>query len=196
MSVSKKKPDVSRIQVALLRGINVGPNKRVTMADLRALVEELGYAEARTLLNSGNVVFSSPATEPGETARRIEKALETKLALSVRVTVMSAQELSEVVSANPLVKIADNSSRLLVGIMADPAEYKAYRNCRARLGKREDCAGAGAPPRSVHVDPRRCNRKQAQRRGRQGAGRRSNRPQLGHHAEAQRVDGVRSGRPR
>ena len=43
--------------VALLRGINVGKAKRVAMADLRGLMEELGYTEVRTLLNSGNVVF-------------------------------------------------------------------------------------------------------------------------------------------
>ncbi len=48
------------VHVALIRGINVGHAKRVAMADLRALVEALGYGEARTLLNSGNVVFSAP----------------------------------------------------------------------------------------------------------------------------------------
>jgi len=45
--------------VALLRGINVGKAKRIAMADLRALIEGLGYTDVRTLLNSGNVVFSS-----------------------------------------------------------------------------------------------------------------------------------------
>ncbi|MGH7659270.1 MAG: DUF1697 domain-containing protein, partial [Gemmatimonadales bacterium] len=42
--------------VALLRGINVGTARRVAMADLRALMESLGYTGVRTLLNSGNVV--------------------------------------------------------------------------------------------------------------------------------------------
>ena len=63
--------------VALLRGINVGTAKRVAMADLRALVEGLGYGDVSTLLNSGNVVFTVPAkaakTSP---ATRIEQALE------------------------------------------------------------------------------------------------------------------------
>ncbi len=105
--------------VALLRGINVGPSKRVAMADLRALVEALGYSEARTLLNSGNVVFTAAKTEPRQAASRIEKALEAKLGVSARVMVLSAEELAEVVSANPLLKIADDSSRLLVGILAE-----------------------------------------------------------------------------
>ncbi|HSD71146.1 MAG TPA: DUF1697 domain-containing protein, partial [Thermoanaerobaculia bacterium] len=43
-----------RRHVALIRGINVGRAKRVAMADLRALVGDLGYGDVRTLLNSGN----------------------------------------------------------------------------------------------------------------------------------------------
>lgn len=47
--------------IGLIRGINVGRAKRVAMADLRALVTDLGFTHVRTLLNSGNVVFSTPA---------------------------------------------------------------------------------------------------------------------------------------
>jgi uncharacterized protein (DUF1697 family) len=108
--------------VALLRGINVGTAKRVAMADLRALVEELGYADVRTLLNSGNVVFSARSgVETRDVAHRIEKALKAKQGVSARVMVISAEKLAEVIAANPLVKVADNPSRLLVGIMGDPA---------------------------------------------------------------------------
>jgi uncharacterized protein (DUF1697 family) len=49
-------------QIALLRGINVGKAKRVAMEDLRALVESLGYGDVRTVLASGNVVYTS--TDP------------------------------------------------------------------------------------------------------------------------------------
>ena len=45
--------------IALLRGINVGRAKRIAMADLRTLVEELGFRNVKTLLNSGNVVFDA-----------------------------------------------------------------------------------------------------------------------------------------
>ena len=43
---------------ALLRGINIGPNKRIAMADLRSIVESLGHADVETYLQSGNVVFT------------------------------------------------------------------------------------------------------------------------------------------
>ena len=46
--------------VALFRGINVGKAKRIAMADLRALLESMGYTNVRTLLNSGNAVFDNP----------------------------------------------------------------------------------------------------------------------------------------
>ncbi len=47
--------------IALLRGINVGGNVKVAMSDLRELLAEHGFGNVRTLLQSGNVVFSSDA---------------------------------------------------------------------------------------------------------------------------------------
>lgn len=109
-------------QVALLRGINVGRAKRVAMADLRALVEALGYGGVRTLLNSGNVVFTAPGTAPGDAAARIEEALAAKLRISARVIGLSAAELTAVVTENPLLEVAGNPSRLLVAVLASPAD--------------------------------------------------------------------------
>ena len=65
-------------QVALLRGVNVGAAKRVAMADLRALVEGLGYGGVRTLLNSGNVVYDAPGVAPAAAAARIERVLANR----------------------------------------------------------------------------------------------------------------------
>ena len=134
---------VKTVYVALLRGINVGNAKRVAMAELRALMEELGYKKARTLLNSGNVVFSAPAVEPREAALRIEKALEAKLGVSARVTVICADELAEVVSGNPLKKVAENPSRLLVGILRDPADRQMLAEIASKnWGKEKIALGA------------------------------------------------------
>ncbi|HZY85403.1 MAG TPA: DUF1697 domain-containing protein [Gemmataceae bacterium] len=105
-------------QIALLRGINVGRAKRVAMADLRALVEGLGYRDVRTLLNSGNVVFTGPRA----TAARIEKALAAGLGVSSRVTVLTAEDLAAAVAECPLLEVADDPSRLLVAFLRDPAD--------------------------------------------------------------------------
>ena len=112
---------MSDIRVALLRGINVGRAKRVAMADLRTLVEDLGYGDVRTLLNSGNVVFSVPKSIRGDPAPRIEKALGSKLGISSRVTVITADEVAVAIDDNPLRKVAENPSRLLVMVLADAA---------------------------------------------------------------------------
>ena len=61
--------------VALLRGINVGKAKRIAMADLRALLEDLGHTDVVTLLNSGNVVFRSGRKIPAKIAAEIAAAI-------------------------------------------------------------------------------------------------------------------------
>lgn len=111
-------------QVALLRGINVGRAKRVAMADLRALVEGLGYSDVRTLLNSGNIVFTVPKAVKGDAAFRIEESLATKLGISARVTVLMASELAAIVEDNPLLEIANDPSRLLVAVLNDKTDKK------------------------------------------------------------------------
>jgi len=50
---------VAQRWVALLRGINVGKAKRVGMADLRTVVEELGYTDVKTVLATGNIVLAT-----------------------------------------------------------------------------------------------------------------------------------------
>ena len=107
-------------QAALLRGVNVGPAKRVAMADLRELVESLGFAEVRTLLNSGNVVYSAAGVAPVEAAARIEAALPERLGVSARVVALAAAELAAAVAQNPLAGVAENPSRLLLAVPAEP----------------------------------------------------------------------------
>ncbi|NOT33738.1 MAG: DUF1697 domain-containing protein [Candidatus Eisenbacteria bacterium] len=105
--------------IALLRGVNVGKAKRIAMADLRKLVEDLGYLEVKTLLNSGNVVFTAPPRVSGNHAAHIEQTIEAKLGISTRVTVLSAGELDEIMKRNPLEHLATNHSRYLIAILAD-----------------------------------------------------------------------------
>ena len=108
--------------IALLRGINVGKAKRIAMADLRTLLEKLGYTDVKTLLNSGNVVFTSPIKNTADAAAKIEKGIETKLGVTARVIVISGSELAEIIKQNPLQKVMDNPSRFLVGVVNSPAD--------------------------------------------------------------------------
>jgi uncharacterized protein (DUF1697 family) len=113
-------------QIALLRGINVGRARRVAMADLRAVVEGLGYADVRTLLNSGNVVFTASGASAKGAAGRIEKALASKLGVVARVGVLDAAELATAMATNPLGKVANDPARMLVAVTATPADQTKF----------------------------------------------------------------------
>ncbi len=107
--------------VALLRGINVGKNKRIAMADLRELLADLGYGDVRTLLQSGNAVFTTSA-KPAAVERAIEKAISDRLGLDVTVLVRTASELAKVVAANPIPEgTAEGSKYFVAFLSAKPA---------------------------------------------------------------------------
>lgn len=109
----------SKRYIALLRGINVGRAKRVAMADLRQLAGEMGYGDVRSVLNSGNLVFSADGIEPNLAAAAIEEQMVLKLGVAARVTVLSRDELASVLADNPLLPVATDHSRLLVFMLAD-----------------------------------------------------------------------------
>lgn len=111
--------------VALLRGINVGTATRIAMTDLRRLVTDLGHEDVKTYLQSGNVVFTSTATDTGKLARDIERAIAGDLGMTVPVLVRSGAELAEVMAASPYVKKQDDPTRLLVAFLsAEPSKAK------------------------------------------------------------------------
>jgi uncharacterized protein (DUF1697 family) len=92
------------------------------MADLRALFEGLGFRDVRTLLNSGNVVFSVPDRQQVGARARIEKALVSRLGLSSPVILLSGGEVVTAVEENPLARIARDPSRLLVVVWRDASD--------------------------------------------------------------------------
>lgn len=100
--------------VALLRGINVGKAKRVPMAELRRLLQELGHTEVATLLNSGNAVFCAPRAASATFAPVIAAAIKSGLNVEVPVIVKSATELEAIIRENPFATDAEDHSRLLV----------------------------------------------------------------------------------
>ncbi len=105
-------------RVALIRGINVGKAKRIAMADLRGVVESVGYTNVQTWLNSGNIVFTSTGRRAAEDARTLEAAVAT-LGVVARVVVIDGAELIEAVGHNPFSSCADQPSRLLMLVLHD-----------------------------------------------------------------------------
>jgi uncharacterized protein (DUF1697 family) len=105
---------------ALLRGVNLGRN-RISMADLRALVEALGAGDVRTYVQSGNVVFSS-GLSPAQLEQRLAESLRQSVGLDVAVLVRTAGELAELVAGNPfLASGADAATLHVTFLAAEPA---------------------------------------------------------------------------
>jgi uncharacterized protein (DUF1697 family) len=132
----------------LLRGINVGGNKKIAMADLRRLVEGLGHTDVKTLLQSGNVVFGSDSADPAALAAQLAAAIEAELGMSVGCLVRDGADLARIVAADPLGGIADNPSRKFVVFLSgavDPAKLASVEE----LAKPGEVLAAGE--REVHL---------------------------------------------
>jgi uncharacterized protein (DUF1697 family) len=120
--------------VALLRGINLGPHRRMAMQDLRALLTDLGYTDVATLLQSGNAVFTSPRRQVDKVTVEVEQAISHRLGMPVRCVLRTAAELAAVVGANPFRQHAGEGAKLMVTFLSgavdrsrlagvDPAEF-------------------------------------------------------------------------
>lgn len=86
--------------VAFLRGINVGGNKKVPTAELKSLLENIGFEHVQTLLNSGNVIFSSEE-KVHKATKMISESIENKFGFSVNVIVLEAEKIKNIVDKNP-----------------------------------------------------------------------------------------------
>jgi len=113
--------------VALLRSVNVG-GRKVPMADLRAVFEELGYTDVRTYIQSGNVVFDAKGGTPPRIRSLIESELKSEFGMEITVLLRTPAELGKIVKRNPFDKNAyvtflDKApARKLVDAI-DPAAY-------------------------------------------------------------------------
>ena len=90
----------SMIYIALLRGINVGGHKVIKMADLKAMFESLGFANVRTFIQSGNVLFETK--DNGKQLRpRIQKELKATFGFDVTVVIRTAAEMKKIIESSP-----------------------------------------------------------------------------------------------
>jgi uncharacterized protein (DUF1697 family) len=117
--------------IALLRGINVGKAKRVAMADLRALMEDLGFSHVRTLLNSGNAVFDAKAGTADAHAKRLRAAILERAGVDCEVIVKTAPDLAAAIAEHPLRHHADDDARMLVMFTQSAATLAELKSLEA-----------------------------------------------------------------
>jgi uncharacterized protein (DUF1697 family) len=119
--------------VALLRGINLGPHRKVGMGDLRTTLEQAGFHEVATILRSGNVVLDGPG-DPADTVTAVEGAIADEFGFDVAVTVRTGSEMAAIVEANPYPgQAADDPTKVHVVFLSahppdeidlDPATFR------------------------------------------------------------------------
>lgn len=112
------------IQVALLRGINVGSHNRIAMVDLRELLANLGYSDARTLVQSGNIVLTA-AVSSEQLAQELEREIAGRFGVETPVVVRTREELATVVALNPLGDVADQPKLYQVSFLSAEPDPRA-----------------------------------------------------------------------
>lgn len=105
---------------ALLRGINIGPHKRIAMPTLRAIVESLGHTDVETYLQSGNVVFAQAPGAPKDLGAQLEQAIVDATGHDVRVVVRTGKDLAKVAASSPYA--ADDPTKLVVVFLGEAIE--------------------------------------------------------------------------
>jgi uncharacterized protein (DUF1697 family) len=129
-------------QVLMLRGINLGPNRRVPMARLRELLTGAGYEDVRTYVQSGNVVLRSTA-KPAELERESERLISEEFGFEVPVIARTRAELAKVVRANPLGDLADDPKRYQVSFLSAKLDAETVKALEARVAKSERFVAIG-----------------------------------------------------
>jgi uncharacterized protein (DUF1697 family) len=141
------------VQIALLRAINVGGQRSVAMADLRALLTELGFEDSRTLLQTGNLVFKSEALAGAALEAMLEAEAEKRLGLRTDFFVRSAEEWASIIASNPFGDAAESDpGHLLVMALKDAPDAEAVAALRAAIVGREIVEAAGKQLYIVYPD--------------------------------------------
>jgi uncharacterized protein (DUF1697 family) len=126
------------VYVALLRGINVGGNKLVSMSDLRDLASQIGLANPRTYVQSGNLVFEADEPDGRNLEKRLEESVLSNCRTRCDVIVRSAEEWREVIEGNPFPREAEQDpGHLLVQFLKEPVDAQAIEALRSANPGRE-----------------------------------------------------------
>jgi len=122
-----------QIYIALLRGINVGGNNILPMKELVQLLEQLGFLQVKTYIQSGNVVFISGENNTPELRQKIRTAIQKKYGFEPHVFLLTSDELAQAISVNPFPEAEQDFRSLhLYFIESDPVnpDFNRLENLR------------------------------------------------------------------
>jgi uncharacterized protein (DUF1697 family) len=125
-----------------LRGINLGPRRRIAMPELRALLSEAGFENVRTYVQSGNVVLSA-GRSPSQVGSKAERLIAARFGFDVDVIVRTGEELAEVVARNPLADVAVNPKRYQVSFLDSEPDPEAVARVAGLAAESERVVAIG-----------------------------------------------------
>jgi uncharacterized protein (DUF1697 family) len=109
--------------IALLRAVNLPAHNKVGTADLRDLLTEAGFVDARSLLQSGNLVFRGDSQTSARVESLLEAAAKKRLGLETDFLVRTAADWKTIVAGNPFPKEAERDpGHLVVMFLKDAPE--------------------------------------------------------------------------
>ena len=118
MPIDRRSSEIG-VNVALLRGINVGGKNRLPMKDLAAMFVDLGCDDVRTYIQSGNVLFRMSPTLGEDISSLISSSILSRFGYRVPVATRTAQDLQEIVQANPFLEAGAETDKLHIAFLAD-----------------------------------------------------------------------------
>lgn len=116
--------------IAFLRGINVSGQKKILMKDLRESLNNAGFTNVQTYIQSGNVVFEATSSKIGMLATQIEEAIKKDFGFDVPVLVKTQNELVEIMDRNPFAVTADDKNQYFA-LLNKCAEPEMVQNLNA-----------------------------------------------------------------
>jgi uncharacterized protein (DUF1697 family) len=129
----------------MLRGINLGPHRRIRMEDLRAVYDSLKLRDVRTYVQSGNVVFKTGERNVQQLTARLEKEIERAFGFHSDVIMRTTSEMKQVVERNPFAgRRGIEPGKLVVTFLASDPGDRARRDVRTIT----------IAPEELHIDGR------------------------------------------
>ncbi|QND64515.1 DUF1697 domain-containing protein [Mesorhizobium loti] len=130
--------------VALLYTIILGEGRRLVMADLKAMAEQLGLKNPRTLVATGNLVFEARATDIADLEQRLEATFEKTFGRHVDIIVRGAEDWLKLAAGNPFpAESAEAGDQVAVRVMRAPAPMEAVTRLQAYADKDEKVTSVG-----------------------------------------------------
>ncbi|HTN46877.1 MAG TPA: DUF1697 domain-containing protein [Flavipsychrobacter sp.] len=110
--------------ISLLRGINVGAQKKILMKDLKALYEALGFEKVQTYIQSGNVLFQTKKQDKEMLSRKVEKKIKEVYGFDVALLHLTIPDMEKIIAANPYLASEKIQSLYVAFLYAIPETAK------------------------------------------------------------------------